>query len=540
MAGWRCEAADGQAVGRAAMTSGAGPDGARAGRADPVPLPVGFRIGLDPGTKELTGSILFGGSPARAMRLSAAGGQAMAELHDGPVRSAAAGVLARRLTDAGLAHPRPPASTEDLDVTVLIPARDRAAALEECLAATGCRYPVIVVDDGSADPSAVAAVAARHGATVLRRETSGGPGAARVTGLDAVTTELVAFLDSDCVPTPDWIRQLAAHFADPLAGAVAPRIVAPGGRSAAGRFAAASGSLDLGGAEARVVPRTRVAYVPTAALLVRRAALDSLSGRGPRCGDLPSAGPPRPGRPVFDPALRYGEDVDLVWRLNDAGWRIRYDPAVRVCHHGPDTWAGLLERRFRYGTSAAPLARRHPGRLVPLVLQPWPAAAVAALLARRPAAAAVAVTAGWLTLTQTVRRAGLPADGAPAATLTSIRQTWLGAGRYATQFAAPALAAVLAVPGGRTPARRWGRRAAAASLLLGPALDAWRQSRPALDPVRFTLGHIAAAAAYGAGVWAGCARERTLAPVTPVISWRPLQVTGTAGRTPPQHGRERA
>ena len=45
-------------------------------------------------------------------------------------------------------------------------------------------------------------------------------------------------------------------------------------------------------------------------------------------------------------------------------------------------------RRFRYGTSAAPLARRHPANLAPLVLQPWPALAVAALLARRPAAAA--------------------------------------------------------------------------------------------------------------------------------------------------------
>ena len=48
---------------------------------------------------------------------------------------------------------------------------------------------------------------------------------------------------------------------------------------------------------------TKVSYVPTAALLVRRAALDSVT---------PGGGA------VFDPALRYGEDVDLVWRLHDA------------------------------------------------------------------------------------------------------------------------------------------------------------------------------------------------------------------------------
>jgi mycofactocin glycosyltransferase len=524
----------------------AGPDAAAAGTT--VPLPAGFGVQLDPGTRQLTESILFGGSPARAMRLSAAGCHALAELRAGPVRSAPAGVLARRLTDSGLAHPRPPRGpdgpdtpparpgvTPQLDVTVLIPVRNRAALLDQCLTAVGRTYPVIVVDDGSADPAAIAGIAARHGATLLRRPVSGGPAAARNTGLAGISTDLIAFLDSDCAPPPGWIGQLAAHLADPLVAAVAPRIVgpAPAGRhdrgacSAASRYQSACGSLDMGPQEARVVPATRVAYVPTAALLARREALGgAASGR--------QAG----GTLVFDPGLRYGEDVDLIWRLHDAGWRIRYEPAVRVRHDGPDTWPGLLGRRFRYGTSAGALARRHPGRLAPLVLQPWPALTVAALLARRPVAAAAAVTAGWLTLTRTVRRAGLPADGTPAATLTAVRQTWLGTGRYATQLAAPALALALAVPGGSTAARRWGRRAAAASLLLGPVLDALRQRRPALDPVRFALGHLADDVVYGAGVWAGCARQRTLAPVTPVISWRPLRVTGPAWAAQLQ-GRER-
>jgi mycofactocin glycosyltransferase len=542
------------------------------GTVSELPLPAGFGVELDPGTRQLTESILFGGSPARALRLSAAGRGALAELRAGPVRSAAAGLLARRLTDAGLAHPRPPAGhagpgearaparpgearaparpggppppAPAADVTVLIPVRDRPGLLDQCLAAVGTRYPVRVVDDGSADPAAIRQITARRGAVVLRRAENGGPAAARNTGLAGIGSDLIAFLDSDCVPPPDWIERLAAHLADPLVAAVAPRIVAPAGnagsaRSAqsagaqpraqqrapswAHRYAAACGSLDLGQQEARVVPATRVAYVPTAALLVRRAALEA-AARGPQ---------------VFDTTLRYGEDVDLVWRLHDAGWRIRYDPGVTVPHHGPDTWSGLLGKRFSYGTSAAPLARRHPGRLAPLVLQPWPALAVAALAARRPAAAAAAVTAGWLMLTQTVRRAGLPADGAARASLTAVRQTWLGTGRYATQFAAPVLAAALALPGGR-PRARWGRRAVAAALLVGPPVDTWRQRRPALDPVRFAIGHIADDIAYGAGVWTGCLRERTLAPVTPLVSWRPLRVSRPDQLAPPQQqGRER-
>ena len=66
---------------------------------------------------------------------------------------------------------------------------------------------VIVVDDDSRDPAAIARVASGAGARVLRREVNGGPGAARNTGLASADTPLIAFLDSDCVPGPaGWTR----------------------------------------------------------------------------------------------------------------------------------------------------------------------------------------------------------------------------------------------------------------------------------------------------------------------------------------------
>ena len=280
--------------------------GAASGGPDSPPLPAGFGVVMGPGTKQLSENTLFGGAPARVLRLSRAGRAALAELRGGPVRSAAAGRLARKLTDAGVAQPRPPELAGRPDVTVLIPARDRPVLLDRCLAALGRGYPVVVVDDGSRDPAAVAAVTAAHGAELVRRPVNGGAGPARNTGLLGVTTDLVAFLDSDTTPGPGWIERLAAHLADPAVAAVAPRIVpVPARPSWAGRYTAAACPLDLGGAEARVVPGTRVAYVPTAALLARRAAL------------VQSAGPDG----VFDPSLRRGEDVDLVWRLHEAGWR---------------------------------------------------------------------------------------------------------------------------------------------------------------------------------------------------------------------------
>jgi mycofactocin glycosyltransferase len=523
MAAWRCDGEPRYAG--ASMTRPTG-SGSRTSLAS-IGLPRGFGISLAEDTKELSDGSLFGGSPARVLRLTAAGRDALAELRAGPVRSAGAAVLARRLTDAGIAHPVPSygGSYQPGDVTVVIPVKDRAAMLGRCLAAIEGRYPVVVVDDGSADGRAVAAVAGRYGATVVRRQPSAGPAAARNVGLAGLQTELVAFLDSDCAPPPDWIDRLAPHLADPLVGAVAPRIIGLPARTSAARYEQARGSLNLGAAPARVVPASRVGYVPTAALLVRRAALDATALRRPdatgwRGGPAAATAGPSDGDAVFDPALRYGEDVDLIWRLHAAGWRVRYEPSVQVPHESPGTWPSLLARRFRYGTSAAPLARRHPANLAPLVLQPWPAVAVGAILARRPAAVAAATIGAWLNTAAAVRRAGVPADGALAAAVTAVRQTWLGVGRFATQFGGPALVAGLVAPGRRAA----GRRAAIASLLLGPALAAYAERRPALDPVRYVLAHIADDVWYGAGVWAGCLRERTLVPVTPAISWRPVRV----------------
>lgn len=469
------------------------------------PLPAGFRIELDADTKQLDATTLFGGSPARIMRLSSAGRAALAELGAGPVVTAQAGRLARRLTDAGVGHPRPPGPDAPFAVTVLVPVRDRPRLLARCLTALGTGHPVVVVDDGSIEPAAVAKVVLEHDAQLVSRAVNGGPGAARNTGLAMIDSEFVAFLDSDCEPPDGWIEALTPHFADPMVAAVAPRIVAQSGQDWAGLFTAAHGSLDLGDRPARVLPSARVGYLPTAALLVRLSALRQLGING------------------FDEQLRVGEDVDLIWRLHEAGWRIRYDPAVQVRHHEPAGWPALLARRFSYGTSAGPLSRRHPRAMAPLALHPWPALAVAGLLARRPLLAAAGYGISVLRMRNALRKSGIPASGLLPAMTTAAHQTWLGAGRYSTQFAAPVLFGLLLRPGG-TGRIRLGRRAAVGSLLLGPALTAWSQRRPRLDAPRFVLGQLADDIAYGAGVWTGAVRERTTVPLRPSLIMPALRI----------------
>ena len=462
-------------------------------------LPEGFGLALDPSLLRFgEGTVLAGGRPGRVITLTPAGASALDALVAGGRPDRTTRALAGRLVAAGMAHPRPPRRdgpprTPAPSVTVVVPARDRAESLGRCLAALGDGQPVVVVDDASADAGALAAVCRAHGARVVRRDVNGGPGEARSTASRLVDTDLIAFVDSDCTVSDGWLDELTWLFADPAVGAVAPR-VCPTGPVATGdrvldRFARAHSPLDLGPDEGEVGPDRAVRYVPTAALVVRRSALDAVGG--------------------FSPGMRVGEDVDLVWRLVESGWRVRYVPSVTVSHREPDSWTELLARRFSYGTSAAPLARRHPGRLAPVELRPRPLLGALALLAGRPVLAAGIVATSAVPLSRKVRPLGIPARQAWRWSAGGVGWTVVGLGRAATMPGWPGLLALAATG-------RRGRRAAAA-LLIAPATVEWLRTRPELDLPRWVAASVADDLAYGVGVWTGCLRERTLGPLLPTL-----------------------
>jgi mycofactocin system glycosyltransferase len=262
-------------------------------------------------------------------------------------------------------------------------------------------------------------------------------------------------------------------------------------------------SLDRGPEAGPVRPGSGISFVPSAALLVR---VDIATGSE-----------------LFDAAMRGGEDVDLVWRLGAAGWDVRYEPASTVAHDGPATLGSFLTRRAFYGTTAAPLARRHGEAMAPVHVSAWSLAVWALVLARRPVlaqgvlAVSVAILARRLrgTVRDPVAVATQIAGGGTARaalpTLGSLVRAW-----------SPALVLGLAV--------RRTRRVSALALLL-PALGDWAADRDGADPVRAAALHVADDVAYGVGVWVGCAHERTLMPLIPRISWRSRVWTSGTLRT---------
>jgi mycofactocin glycosyltransferase len=509
-----------------------------------------MRLAPDPGTRLVAdGTVLVGGSPVRVLRLTPAGARQVAGWFAGELvpSGATARALARRLLDAGIAHPDfaatgavaaqsdgdgdgatvtpgAPRSPAAADVTVVIPVRDRHAELARCLSGLRGLPHVIVVDDASADPRAIKRIAAEHGAEVIHRPVNGGPGAARNTGLTAARTNLIAFLDSDCVPRPGWLDGLLPHFTDPAVGAVAPRIVpAHAGSGWLARYEGASSTLDMGARPSVVRPGARVSYVPGAALVVRRSA----AGGG------------------FREGMYVGEDVDFVWRMSAAGWRVRYEPRAVMGHDHRVTFRAWFTRRADYGTSAAALERLHPGSVRPLYASWWTVGAWAAALSGRPVAAtALTATATALLARRLSRVTGerwpLPArdnSNARAAPRLDNSKKCLGRPTLPAHGAAWELAVRLAGGGTVAAARPLGSalsrtwwpvalpaalavrrlRLPVAALILVPPLLDWAGRKPPLDPARYVAARLLDDTAYSLGVWQGCLARRTVRPLLPVI-----------------------
>ncbi|MCX6513167.1 MAG: mycofactocin biosynthesis glycosyltransferase MftF [Actinobacteria bacterium] len=452
--------------------------------------PSGKAAWLPPGTQleaslELQGPdrhrALVGGDPRSLLRLSSQGAALLEGWLEGePLEAQGRGnALARALVDRGMLKTKF-AQVPSLSLAVVIPVKDRTELLEGLLAALA-GLEVFVVDDGSANPEAIKKLAEAHGARVIRREVSGGPAAARNAGIKATNCELIAFIDSDVETSSESIMALLPAFHDPRLGAIAPRVeVSANIDSAAQRYDSFSSPLDLGERSGIVRAGNKLAYVPSATLVLRRSAIPE----------------------GFDEALRFGEDVDLLWRMAQASWLILYDAEVSVTHPARADWRALLRQRYDYGSSAAALAQRHPDAMVAIRLHPIVACVGGLLFFKRPKSAAVVLLATVVSVTAELRGA---ADQPFVEALHTVIPGTLSGIEATARTVLRSLGPALLLSAIFT---KQSRRALEMLLLAGHARRALRQSET-LSPGTTLAASLADDLAYASGVLRSSARAKS-------------------------------
>jgi O-antigen biosynthesis protein len=197
-------------------------------------------------------------------------------------------------------------------------------------------YEVILVDDGSTDTTPQIA-AMFPNVCSIRHETNLGLSVARNTGIIAATGEVVAFTDSDCRADQDWLYYLIGDLLDSeFAGIGGPNLLPPEDS------AVATAVMVSPGGPAHVMLTDRQAeHIPGCNMAFYKWALEEIGG--------------------FDPIYtKAGDDVDVCWRLQQAGCKIGFSPSGFVWHYRRSTIRAYLKQQQGYGEAEALLVRKHP------------------------------------------------------------------------------------------------------------------------------------------------------------------------------------
>jgi glycosyltransferase involved in cell wall biosynthesis len=270
------------------------------------------------------------------------------------------------------------------ELAVVICSLNGEAGVNRCLDALGKqtihgRLEVIVVDDGSTDSTS--GVARAHGAIVIRHRVNRGLAAARNSGVRAATAPIVAFLDDDCEPEPEWAERLVAGYCDGIIGVGGP-VLPKGPDTFIVRYLRRHNPLvplELSLAKSEKLGYRFYLY------LKRQWAAERTHGQRDVYAFVGANMSFRRQAVIdagwFDERFRFGgEDGDLCRTMAHVfpTSRLFFTPEARVIHHfEPSLW-DTLRRSRSYGLGSARLYRKWPS-MRPTFF-PWPVLVLALLV----------------------------------------------------------------------------------------------------------------------------------------------------------------
>ena len=235
----------------------------------------------------------------------------------------------------------PPALKRYPRVSVVVCAYNAERTIDRCLASLAALnypdYEVIVVNDGSRDRTLE--IAESYDFCRIISQPNKGLSVARNVGAEAATGEIVAYTDSDCVTDQDWLNYLVAKMeTNNLAACGGPNFPPPEDALVPAVVAVAPGG------PTHVLISDEVAeHIAGCNMAFAREVLIRLGG--------------------FDPVYRAaGDDVDICWRFQDAGYVIGFSPAAVVWHFRRNTVSAYCKQQRGYGKAEALVYAKHPFR----------------------------------------------------------------------------------------------------------------------------------------------------------------------------------
>lgn len=239
----------------------------------------------------------------------------------------------------------PPKTDQPLRFSILICTRNGAhhlpACLQSCEQLAYTDHEILVIDDGSTDETPIVATGFSEKLPNLKVISipPSGLSAARNIAAEAATGEILAYLDDDSRPSPDWLNWLAHTFQTTGCSAAGGPNIAPKPKTVDQAIVNAA----PGHASHVMLDDQLAEHLPGCNFAVKRSAFHDIGG--------------------FDPQFTTaGDDVDFCWRLRERGYELRFSPQAWVYHERRETPAAYLAQQEGYGRAEALLFQKHPAR----------------------------------------------------------------------------------------------------------------------------------------------------------------------------------
>ena len=225
-------------------------------------------------------------------------------------------------------------------VSVVVCSYNGSATIRDCMEGLQRldypNYEVIVVNDGSKDN--LAEIVKEYPVTLISTHNRGLSNA-RNTGLYKAKGEIVAYIDDDAYPDEHWLRYIAYAYLNSNHACIGGPNLVPHEDGPIAKCVA-----NAPGGPVHVLETDEIAeHVPGCNMTFRREALLKIGG--------------------FDPVFRAaGDDVDVCWRIQNAGHTIGYHPSALVWHHRRNSLKAYWKQQKGYGKAEALLEAKWPER----------------------------------------------------------------------------------------------------------------------------------------------------------------------------------
>lgn len=244
---------------------------------------------------------------------------------------------------------------EPPQVSIIIPTRNRQHSLEETLLSADCldyprnKYEVVVIDDHSSDRTRAILAELKSSLSYPLRydrlKEKKGISAARNLGMQMAKGRFFVFTDDDCLFQKYWLTSLLEPFRSTQVGAVGGLDYAPEDATLFSKCVGYlfSSFIGTGGLRGGNMFKLGKYYPKGCNMAVRKEAIGKAG--------------------LFDELLGPGEEIELGYRIEKAGYQIRFAPKAFVWHKRRITLKAFLKKMFKIGYTRVVLARRHRGLL---------------------------------------------------------------------------------------------------------------------------------------------------------------------------------